>query len=103
MTNHVAETVTFKLNKGVSPEQFLSLSKASEAFVRANPCFIFRRLSSGADGSWTDTVIWQDMQTALEVADSFGQQDFAPALMAAIAPDTVSIRHETIHWTMAPS
>jgi hypothetical protein len=103
MTNHVAETVTFRLNAGVSPAQFLSLSKASEAFVRANPGFVFRRLSSGADGSWTDTVIWQDMQTALKVAESFGQQDFAPALMAAIVPDTVTIRHETIHWTMAPS
>ncbi|GAA6196242.1 hypothetical protein NBRC116598_16860 [Pseudophaeobacter arcticus] len=103
MTQHVAETVTFTLNEGVTPEQFVQLSKASEGFVRANPGFVFRRLSCGSDGSWTDTVIWKDMQTALEVADSFGKQDFAPALMAAIAPDSVTIRHETILWTLMPN
>ncbi|KPD12623.1 hypothetical protein [Phaeobacter sp. 11ANDIMAR09] len=103
MTQQVAETVTFTLNPGVSTEEFVQLSKASEAFVRANPGFIFRRLSCGSDGSWTDTVIWKDMETALEVAETFAQQEFAPALMAVMAPDSVSIRHETIHWTMAPS
>lgn len=103
MNTQVAETVTFKLNAGVTTEEFINLTRASEAFVRANPGFVFRRLSSGADGAWTDTVIWQDMETALKVADTFGKQDFAPALMAAISPDSVTIRHETIQWTMAPS
>lgn len=103
MTQQVAETVTFTLNKGVTPEEFITLSQASEGFVRANPGFIFRRLSCGSDGSWTDTVIWKDMETALKVAEDFGKQEFVPALMAAIAPDSVSIRHETIHWTMAPN
>lgn len=103
MTKQVAETVTFKLNHGVSPEDFVLLSQASTDFVRNTPGFIFRRLSAGEDGSWTDTVIWQDMGTALAVAESFGKQDFAPALMAAIAPDSVQIRHETIHWTLSPS
>ncbi|MEP2716457.1 hypothetical protein [Pseudophaeobacter sp.] len=103
MTMNVAETVTFTLNAGVTPEEFLKLSYASEEFVRSNPGFIFRRLSSGADGAWTDTVIWKDMETALEVADSFGKQDFAPALMAVIDGDSVAIRHENIHWTLAPS
>ena len=103
MTQNVAETVTFKLNPGVTPEEFVKISQTSEAFVRANPGFIFRRLSCGADGRWTDTVIWKDMETAQQVAKSFGKQDFAPALMAAIAPETVTLRHETIHWTVAPS
>lgn len=99
----VAETVTFRLNTDVTAAQFIALSKQSTDFVRANPGFVFRRLSAGEDGSWTDTVIWKDMETALEVAESFGKQDFAPALMAAIKPDSVQIRHETIHWTLAPS
>lgn len=100
MTKHVAETVTFQLNAGVSMQEFLDLSYASETFVRSNPGFVSRRLSCGGDGSWTDTVIWKDMETALKVADSFGKQDFAPALMEAISPDSVTIRHETIHWTL---
>ena len=87
----------------VSQHDIITLSKASEGFVRANPGFIFRRLSCGSDGSWTDTVIWKDMKTALEVAEDFGKQDFAPALMAAIAAESVAIRHETIHWTLAPN
>lgn len=103
MTQNVAETVSFELAPGITADQFIALSKQSEAFVRQNPGFVFRRLSAGEDGRWTDTVIWADMDTAQAAAADFPNQDFAPALMAAIAPDSVQMRHETIHWTVAPS
>lgn len=103
MTKNVAETVSFELAPGVTANQFIALSQKSEAFVRQNPGFIFRRLSAGEDGRWTDTVIWADMETARAAAADFPKQDFAPALMAAIAPGSETMRHETIHWTVAPS
>lgn len=101
MTQNVAETVTFALADSVSDAEFVTLSKLTEAFVRSCPGFIFRRLSKGEDGRWTDAVVWQDMATAQAAAKAFEAQNFLPALMGAMKPDSVTMRHETIHWTMA--
>ena len=101
MPNPVAEIVTFTLAPAVSPEEFVALSQQSEAFVRAQPGFLFRRLSCGADGGWSDHVVWRDMETAQRVAEEFPKQPFAPALMAAIAPGSASMRHEEILWQMS--
>lgn len=96
----VAEIVTFSLAPGVTDAEFVALSQATEGFVRATPGFVHRQLTKGADGRWTDYVIWQDMETAQKVAATFPEQAFAPALMAAIAPDSAQMRHEEVHWQM---
>lgn len=101
MNQNVAETVTFELNAEVSDADFVALSQETEAFVRNCPGFIYRRLSKGEDGRWTDAVVWQDMETAQAAAKAFEAQSFLPALMAAMKPDSVTMRHEVIHWTMA--
>ncbi|UWQ27393.1 hypothetical protein [Leisingera sp. M523] len=100
MSKHVAEIVTFKLAEGVSPEKFVALSQASEAFVRSQPGFLHRQLSCGEDGHWTDYVIWKDMETAHKVAAEFHKQDFCADLMKAIAPDSAKMRHEEVLWDM---
>ncbi|SDW34412.1 hypothetical protein SAMN05444358_101564 [Ruegeria halocynthiae] len=97
---HVAEIVTFTLADGTMPEQFVKLSQASEAFVRAAPGFAHRQLSQGEDGRWTDYVVWTDMKSAKDAAAAFMHQDFAPALIAAINPDSAQMRHETVQWNM---
>ncbi|OBY25089.1 hypothetical protein [Leisingera sp. JC1] len=102
MSKHVAEIVTFKLADGVSPADFTALMQRTEGFVRAQDGFVTRQLSQGEDGSWTDYVVWQDMATAQKVAQEFMQQDFTPEVMAAIAPDSASMRHEEVQWQMAP-
>ncbi|WP_323779015.1 hypothetical protein [Leisingera sp.] len=102
MRKHVAEIVTFKLEKGVSPADFVALMQRTEGFVRAQAGFVRRQLSQGADGSWTDYVLWQDMATAQQVAQEFMQQDFTPEVIAAIAPGSAHMRHEEVFWGMAP-
>ena len=97
---HVAEIVTFTLANGTTPEEFVKLSQASEAFVRSAPGFAHSQLSQGEDGRWTDYVIWTDMKAAKDAAAQFPQQTFAPALMAAIQPDSVQMRHENVLWNM---
>ncbi|CUH48664.1 MULTISPECIES: hypothetical protein [Ruegeria] len=99
----IAETVTFKLAADVTKEDFVNIMKGTESFVRNADGFVFRRLSAGDDGLWTDTVIWADMDCAQSAAAAFPKQDFAPAVMAAIAPDTVTMRHDAIHWTIGAS
>jgi hypothetical protein len=100
MTNPIAEIVTFSLAKGVSPGDFVTISQQSESFVRAQPGFLHRQLSMGEDGHWTDFVLWADMTSAKAAADLFPAQDFAPALMAAIATDSVHMRHQQVLWDM---
>ncbi len=96
----VAEIVTFTLANGTTPEDFVKLSQASEAFVRSANGFTHRQLSQGPDGRWTDYVVWTDMKAAQDAAAKFPHQDFAPALMAAIQPDSVQMRHENVLWNM---
>lgn len=103
MTQNIAEIVTFELAPRITPERFIELSRASEEFVRKAPGFVSRRLSAGADGRWSDTVIWADMDTAQKAAAAFPKQDFARDLMAAIAPDSAVMRHETIERTVTPA
>ncbi|SLN11637.1 hypothetical protein [Ruegeria meonggei] len=97
---HVAEIVTFELANGTTPEEFVKLSQASEAFVRAAPGFAHRQLSQGEDGRWTDYVIWTDIKAAQDAAAQFPQQGFAPALIAAINPEGMQMRHENVLWNM---
>ncbi|UWQ57103.1 hypothetical protein K3722_11215 [Leisingera caerulea] len=102
MTKHVAEIVTFKLADGISMADFTALMQRTEGFVRAQAGFVTRQLSQGADGRWTDYVVWKDMATAQKVAQDFMQQDFSPEVMAAIAPGSAQMRHEEVQWQMAP-
>lgn len=46
MTKHTIETVTFKLNKGVSREVFVEAAQAISVFASNRDGFISRRLSS---------------------------------------------------------
>jgi len=103
MTQPVAEIVTFTLTPNVSPEEFVAISQQSEAFVRVQGGFLRRQLSQGQDGQWTDYVVWADMDAANAAMQAFPKQDFAPALMAAIAPDSVRMRHESVLWDMSPA
>ncbi len=96
----VAEFVTFTLADGTTAEEFIKLSQASEAFVRAAPGFVHRHLSQGEDGCWTDCVVWQNMNAAQDAAAKFPQQEFAPALMAAIKSGSEKMRHENVLWNM---
>ena len=55
-----------------------------------------RRLSAGADGLWTDHVVWAGMAEARAAADAImTEADVAPFL-GAIDPESVTMRHETL-------
>ncbi len=100
-TTPVAEIVTFTLAGGITADAFVALSQESEAFVRAQPGFMFRRLSRGADGRWSDHVVWRDHAAAQAAARAFPRQPFAGPLMQAIEPGSIDMRHEDILWQMA--
>lgn len=64
-TGRVLELVVFKLNEGVSRDQFLGTNDAVSAWISKQPGFISRDLSYDAEGDrWIDVLWWDSMETA---------------------------------------
>jgi hypothetical protein len=96
----VAEIVTFRLIPGSTAQAFLHAARATEPLLRAQPGFLRRRLTQGADGLWTDWVEWQDLAAAQTAAETvLHAPAFAP-FMALIDGPTVTIRHAPIALAM---
>ncbi len=94
------EFVTFRLLPGTDDDAFLAAARATEALVRRQPGFVSRRLSRGADGTWTDTVEWRSLAEARQAAQAvMADAAFAP-FMARIDSASAAMRHETLALRM---
>ena len=70
---NVVEVVTFKLNPGVTDEQFLAANqKAQEGFVARQPGFISREAYKGENGEWLIVVEWEAPENAQAASAGFG-------------------------------
>jgi hypothetical protein len=98
MTATHAEFVTFRLAPGASRDAFLAAARASDAVLSTWPGYLGRHLSEGPDGRWTDCVLWSDRDTALAAAEQVLTDARLAPFMAAIAPEGMEMRHETLHW-----
>ncbi|MEM8633103.1 MAG: hypothetical protein AAGF74_17915 [Pseudomonadota bacterium] len=96
----VAEIVTFSLAEGVSPAEFLGRAKTTEAFVRAAPGFLRRRLTQSEDGTWTDYVEWNSLAEAKAAAEALVSDPAMAPFLQAVDPASVSMRHETLLWAL---
>lgn len=96
----VIEVVTFKLLSGVSDLDYVNASRATEDFVRALPGFQNRTLSKADDGTWTDTVVWENLETAKSAAEKFPQAECAANMIQMIDPASLRMRHDKQLWSM---
>jgi hypothetical protein len=96
----VAEIVTFRLAAGVTEASFLEAARATGPRLAAEPGFLSRRLSKGADGSWTDHVAWTGLSEAEAAAARIMEDPAAAAFLMAIDPASITMRHEPILMTM---
>ena len=101
MAKRVIETVVFKLNDGVSRTDFVAAAQAVNSFVAAQPGFIARRLSCGADGEWVDHVEWADMSAAQAAADNISQVEDNRPFLAAIDGRSVIVRHTELEVSVS--
>ena len=70
MEQKVLELVVFKLDDGVSREQFLGTNDAVSAWIGKQPGFISRELSYDAEGDrWIDVLWWESMDEARAAAE----------------------------------
>ncbi len=92
----VVEIVTFALRQGVDTAGFARAAAALDPWLAACSGFIGRCLSRSPDGIWTDHLCWSDMAAAEAAAATLPTRPEAGAFLAAIAPDSITMRHETI-------
>jgi len=93
LSEHVIESVTFRVRDGVSPEHFLEAARQATAFIVAQPGFVRRRLSCEDDGTWIEHVEWVSMADAKAAAAEIGRDERARAFVDAIDGPSVTIRH----------
>ena len=96
----VAEIVTFRLAAGVGETSFLEAARATGPLLAAEPGFLSRRLSKGADGAWTDHVAWTSLAEAKAAAARVMEAPGAAPFLMAIDPASIVMRHEPILMTM---
>ncbi len=96
----VAEIVTFRLAEHIGDAHFLEAARDTEAFVRAAPGFIARRLTRGEDGRWTDYVEWESRASARAAAERIMADPGTAAFIAAIDPGSIEMRHEALRWAL---
>jgi hypothetical protein len=92
MEERVLELVVYKLNDGVSREQFLGTNDAVSTWISKQPGFVSRELAHDADADrWVDVIWWETMENAHAAAElsqssesctpMFGMIDMESALM----------------------
>jgi hypothetical protein len=96
MSEHIIETVTFRLTDGVSQEQFLEAARQATAFMAARPGFLRRRLSCEDNGTWIEHVEWASMADARSAAATIGNDERARAFVRAIEGPSVRITHSAL-------
>lgn len=100
MTKHVIETVTFKLEEGISKEDFLETVPCSTDFVTAQPGFISRRLSCAEDGSWIEHIEWESMADAKRAAILIGQTGSVKPFLKCIDGPSAKLIHSELEMSL---
>lgn len=96
MSKNVIETVTFKLNDGVSRDDFIVVAKGINSWVETRPGFMLRRLSCSEDGTWIDHIQWNDMESAKAAAAEIGNAPENADFLSAINGQTVQFVHSEL-------
>jgi hypothetical protein len=92
----VLELVVYKLNEGVSREQFLATNDAVSSWLREQPGFISRELAHDAVGDrWVDVVWWESMAEAHAAGELSRSSESCAPMFALIDTDSTLMLHGT--------
>lgn len=96
MTAHIIETVTFRLEDGVSKQRFLETVAASTEFIKSRPGFIARRLSCGKDGTWVEHIEWATLEAAQSAAAALPKTESVRPFLDCINGPSAVMRHSVL-------
>lgn len=92
----IIEVVTFKLNPGVSYEEFAPLDKAVQTeYISKRSGFLSREAAKGTDGEWLVIVHWKTEQDADASMNSFMTAPAASEFVSHLQADTMSMKRYT--------
>jgi hypothetical protein len=90
----VLELVVFRLNEGVSREQFLATNDAASTWIAHQPGFISHELLHDADGDlWIELAWWETMETAHAAAQKAMTSDSCSPMFALIDMESTLMAH----------
>ncbi len=92
--HHVLELATFKLQPGVTEDQFAAANESLSGWARRQPGFVSRHLSySEKEEMYIDVVYWESLAAA-QAADelSMSSEECAP-LFGMTVPESVKLIH----------
>ncbi len=96
--NQIAEIVRSSIVPDQSGKRFLGAARAADAFLRQQGGLLSPTLPKAEDGCGTDHAVRADLAAARMAASAVGDNPAAKALIAAIQPVSVEMRHEAVHW-----
>lgn len=92
--NHVLELATFKLQPGVTEDQFIAANESVSRWASRQPGFVSRHLSyNSEEDTYIDVVYWESLAAA-QAADalSMKSEECAP-LFGLCDPESVRLVH----------
>ena len=95
-SQHILETVTFKIHDHISQNQFMVLAEKFNEYLNECDGFISRRLSLTESGRWVDIVEWEDLKFAKSSASKFWDDPVAVDFTEAIDGLSVSIKYSRL-------
>jgi hypothetical protein len=88
------ELVVYKLNEGVSREQFLGTNEPVSAWISRQPGFISRDLVYDAEGDrWVDVIWWETMEAAHGASELSLTSDSCAPMFAQIELESALMLH----------
>jgi hypothetical protein len=93
-TEKVLELVVFKLNEGVTREQFLGTNGAVSEWISAQPGFVSHELLYDADGDrWVELAWWKTMDEARTAAEKAMTSETCAPMFALIDEASTLMLH----------
>ncbi len=94
MKGKVLELVVYKLEEGVSREQFLGTNGAVSTWISTQPGFISRDLVYDSDGDrWVDVVWWETMDQAHAASELAMTSQACQPMFALIEMESALMLH----------
>jgi hypothetical protein len=95
-TGKVLELVVFRLNEGVSREQFLGTNDGVTAWALQQPGFISREMSYDAESDqWIDIVWWASADDARAAAQNAMSSESCTPMFSLIDLESTQMIHAT--------
>lgn len=94
------EVVRFSTQPGTTAEQFVAANEKLSVWVRRQPGFKYRALSSLGDDQWQDVIFWHSLDDAKAAGDKIMAELGDSECMRLIIPESVQMSHGAVHLSV---